>query len=101
MKPLYVATCLVGLTPAPLLAEEPVCIPSAEAEAVLIDWYGERPVSGSVEDGTVIWFAGLGQSWTVLSYEENGMSCTLAQGSNWSPDLKPHVEPHLLVASRN
>ncbi len=66
--------------------EEPVCMPSLEMEAALIDWYGETAVSRE-SDNTYVWASGVGGTWTILTYEPDGTSCALAQGDNWSPQL--------------
>ena len=87
MKPILIAASLATLAFPAIAQEEAVCMPTGEAEAALLDWYGETPVSGNAEDGHMIWAAGIGKSWTLLSYEPGGMSCTLAQGDNWSPQL--------------
>lgn len=72
----------------PLMAQDDlVCMDTAEAEAALIDWYNETPVSGNVEEGYLVWAAGIGKSWTLLSYEADGTSCTLAHGDDWSPNM--------------
>lgn len=99
MKQLFALLLLTVTAPTVLAAQDTPCMPTAEAEASLIDWYGERPVSGSQEEGAVLWTAGYGQSWTLLSYQADGMSCTLAQGDDWVPSLDIPLDPDLLIAS--
>ena len=63
-----------------------VCMQTGVMEAALVDWYNEKPVAEQ-SDGSHIWSSGLGGSWTIVSADHNGISCTLAQGDNWTPDL--------------
>lgn len=85
MKPFFTAAALLIATLPAFAQDEIVCMPTEEAEAALVDWYGETPVSGDVEGGHLLWAAGIGQSWTLLSYEPDGTSCTVAEGDDWSP----------------
>ncbi len=85
MKPFFATAALIATTAAAFAQEEMICMSTSEAEAALIDWYGETPVAGDATEGHMIWAAGIGQSWTLLSYEPDGTSCTLAYGDNWSP----------------
>ncbi len=100
MKPLFAAAALIATTLPAFAQEEAVCLPTEEAEAALVDWYGETPVAGDVADGHLMWAAGIGQSWTLLSYEADGTSCTLAQGENWSPHLHSDALVTMLLADR-
>ena len=59
----------------------------AELEAALVDWHGETPVK-QVEERTYIWAAGIGGTWTLVIHYENGTSCTLDHGENWSGDIQ-------------
>ncbi|WP_300030728.1 hypothetical protein [uncultured Roseobacter sp.] len=67
-------------------AEAPVCMPTAEMEAALVEWHGEQLVAEH-HSGGKIWAAGTGGSWTLISYRKDGLSCTLAHGENWSLDM--------------
>ncbi len=87
MKQLFAAAALIAMSLPAVAQEEALCLPTEEAEAALMDWYGETPVSGDAQQGHLMWAAGIGQSWTLLSYEADGTSCTIAQGENWSPHL--------------
>lgn len=66
--------------------EELVCMPTPELEAALIDWYGETLVSQE-NSFTYVWASGVGGTWTLVTYEPDGTSCTLAHGQNWHPKL--------------
>ncbi|PTX58114.1 hypothetical protein C8N43_2790 [Litoreibacter ponti] len=86
MKPgiVIALTALVFATPA-FAQEETLCMDSYALEASLIDWYGEAPVEGETEENRQLWAAGVGGTWTVVTYEPNGQSCVLAQGDNFMP----------------
>lgn len=85
MKPLIAAATTMMLT-LPLQAqEELLCMPTAELEAGLIDWYNETPVQQIEDRNHIVWASGVGGTWTIVSYEPNDISCTIAQGDNWSP----------------
>ena len=61
-------------------------MPTAEMEAALTEWHGERFMARHSSGGR-IWAAGYGGTWTLISYREDGLSCTLAHGKDWRPDL--------------
>ncbi|MEL6452826.1 MAG: S-adenosyl-L-homocysteine hydrolase [Pseudomonadota bacterium] len=71
-----------------------VCMPAAEMEASLIDWYGETPVDGSDSETTQIWASDQSGTWTLVQYLADGQSCVLAQGSDWGSE----VSEDLLIA---
>ena len=62
-----------------------VCMPAHEMEASLIDWYAEEPVDGAVSESAQIWASEITGTWTLVEYRNGGMSCVLAQGTDWSP----------------
>jgi len=85
IKALVLACSAVLAVPA---AAPPVmpCLPTQDMEAGLIDWHGEYPVS-KTQGGLHIWASGLGGTWTLLDKRPDGISCTLAYGSNWIPGV--------------
>ena len=87
MKPLFAAAFILTSLSMPVHAQDrSVCMSTAEMEAALVDWYGETPAQQN-DDGSIIWASGIGGTWTIVTYEPNGISCTLAQGDDWSPNL--------------
>ncbi|SDW70974.1 hypothetical protein [Litoreibacter albidus] len=86
MKPLFTAAALLLSTLPAVAQDDAVCMPTDEMEAALVDWYDETPAVMD-DDGTIVWASGIGGSWTVVSYNENGTSCALAQGDNWTPNM--------------
>ncbi|SDX45263.1 S-adenosyl-L-homocysteine hydrolase [Litoreibacter albidus] len=87
MNKLFATALILTSMAAPAQAQDSdVCMATSEMEASLLDWYGEKPAQHK-EDGSIVWASGIGGTWTVVSYEPDGMSCTLAQGDNWSPDM--------------
>ncbi|SHF34971.1 hypothetical protein SAMN05444273_105224 [Litoreibacter ascidiaceicola] len=86
MKPLFTAAVLALSTLPALAQDDVVCMATEEMEASLVDWYDETPAV-MAEDGTIVWASGIGGTWTVVSYKDNGTSCALAQGDNWSPNM--------------
>ncbi|TDT73786.1 hypothetical protein BDE40_2562 [Litoreibacter halocynthiae] len=86
MKPLFTAAVLALSTLPAFAQDDVVCMATEEMEASLVDWYDETPAVMD-EDGTIVWASGIGGTWTVVSYNDNGTSCALAQGDNWSPRM--------------
>jgi hypothetical protein len=72
---ILVALCLL---PVPAFADD-VCMPAAELEAALIDWYGEAPRAEGPA-GTVLWVTSDGASWTLVRYEADGTACSIDHG---------------------
>lgn len=82
LKVFWTATVLLfGLTS--LLYAEEICMPAAELEASLIDWYGEKPVAEGPR-GLVVWSSDEGNTWTLVAYKANGTACALEQGRDWN-----------------
>ncbi|MEM1350947.1 MAG: hypothetical protein AAGF27_01310 [Pseudomonadota bacterium] len=72
---------LIGLfltLAAPLSAGE-ICMPAAELEAALIDWYAEQPTMVG-PDGVVLWQSEDGASWTAVKYRDDGIACSIGNG---------------------
>lgn len=93
MKLLFAAATLALSTLPSLAQDDVICMATAEMEASLVDWYDETPAVMD-EDGTIVWSSGIGGTWTVVTYNDNGTSCALAQGDNWSP----HMDADTLLA---
>ena len=72
-----IAACLIATLPGASQAD--VCMPAAELEAALIDWYGEEPVQQGPSD-TVLWSTETGSSWTVVRYFKDGTACSIDSG---------------------
>ena len=88
MKPVFLTlfvAVLVALASTTLARGDRICMNSSELEAALTDWYDEALVS-HVEDGTSMWASVKNGTWTRVSYHEDGTSCVLAQGINWTSD---------------
>jgi len=90
MKPVLYTTAALFAFSLPVFADAPagdaqVCMDSAELEAALIDWYGEAPVPGQAEANRKLWAAGIGGTWTVISYGANGQGCVVGQGDDFTP----------------
>ncbi|MEM8579189.1 MAG: S-adenosyl-L-homocysteine hydrolase [Pseudomonadota bacterium] len=77
MKPTIAA--LAFLLPTAALAQ-PVCQPSAEMEAALIDWYAESP-QGPMDGRTQLWASDAG-TWTLVEYRGDGTACAIASGAD-------------------
>jgi hypothetical protein len=73
----------VALAGPAIAGSDPVCMKTAELEAALVDWHGEKPVR-QIDDSTYLWAAGIGGTWTIISQAEDGTSCTLQHGQNWT-----------------
>ena len=84
MKPAILPFCLI-LSSAGAASADAICMPSAEMEASLIDWYAEAPVDGAVREDAQMWASDATGTWTLVEYRENGLSCVLAQGDGWTP----------------
>lgn len=68
------------LAAVPLTAQaDDVCMPAAELEAALIDWYGEEPADEGPSD-TVLWRSATGSTWTVVRYFQDGTACAIDSG---------------------
>lgn len=80
--------CAVGaISVVPYWAEAgQACIPASEAEAALIDWYGEAPVQDG-PNNTVLWVSSDRSTWTVLKYTRDGFACRVDHGTDWTGDL--------------
>ncbi|MEP5759835.1 MAG: hypothetical protein ABJ327_11140 [Litoreibacter sp.] len=106
MRNIFTSIVVSLLASSPLYAEQEfalddaiVCMQTEEMEAALVDWYDEKPVAEQ-SDGSHIWSSGLGGSWTIVSAAHNGISCTLAQGDNWTPDLNGELLLANLIVER-
>lgn len=87
LSALSILTLLLGGKP--LAAQDaPVCMNAFEMEAALIDWYGESPVEPGA-NGSMIWASRNGETWTEVSYREDGQSCVIAQGTGWVQQTAP------------
>jgi hypothetical protein len=61
-----------------------VCMSAQEMQSSLIDWYGERPVTGPSNDNSRLWVSDATGSWTLVRTLADGNACVTAQGSNWN-----------------
>ena len=77
------AVATIALAGPAMSGSDPICMNTAALEAALVDWHGEKPVR-PIGDGTYLWAAGIGGTWTVVKHAADGTSCTLAHGDNWS-----------------
>lgn len=68
-------------------AAQDVCMSAAEMQSSLIDWYGERPVTGPSEDNTRLWVSDATGSWTLVRTLSDGNACVQAQGGNWNTGI--------------
>lgn len=84
-------TALTAITAAVLMTTsavaQDVCMCASEMQSSLIDWYGEKPVSGPSQDNTRLWVSDATGSWTVVRTLQDGTACVEAQGRNWSAGM--------------
>ena len=84
-------TAFTAITAALLMttsaAAQDVCMSTAEMQSSLIDWYGEKPVSGPSQENTRLWVSDATGSWTLVRTQGDGSACVEAQGYNWSADM--------------
>jgi len=84
MKPFISSLILsVGIATSASAADTAVCMPAAEMEAALIDWYGERPVPENASEKEKLWVSDRTGTWTMVEYRTSGQACVLAQGKDW------------------
>ena len=69
------------------VAAQQVCMSAAEMQSSLIDWYGERPVTGPSQDNTRLWVSDATGSWTMVKTMADGNACVEAQGGNWTAGM--------------
>ena len=79
-----IMTALVMTTP---VAAQDVCMSALEMQSSLIDWYGEKPVSGPSQDNTRLWVSDATGSWTLVRTQSDGIACVEAQGRNWTAGM--------------
>lgn len=79
-------------------AANDVCMSASEMQSSLIDWYGERPVSGPTQDNTRLWVSDATGSWTLVRTLSDGNACVEAQGGNWSAGADPQQMIAAIVA---
>ena len=72
---------LIAAAPSEALSSG-ICMPSAEMEAALIDWYQEQPVE-EVRHDIVLWTSQGGETWTLVGYRSDRVACVLENGVNW------------------
>ncbi|MEP2919673.1 S-adenosyl-L-homocysteine hydrolase [Sulfitobacter sp.] len=63
------------------------CMSHTEMQSSLIDWYGEEPVSGPMEDNLRLWVSDQTGTWTLVRSMADGNACVEAQGRNWSAGM--------------
>lgn len=68
-------------------AAQQVCMSQTEMQSSLIDWYGEEPVSGPMEDNMRLWVSNESGTWTLVRAMADGNACVEAQGRNWSEGM--------------
>ncbi|QUJ76156.1 S-adenosyl-L-homocysteine hydrolase [Sulfitobacter albidus] len=81
-----IATALTVTTLGTAAVAQDVCMPAAEMQSSLIDWYGEAPVAGPSQDNTRLWVSDASGTWTLVRTLADGNACVEATGENWSPD---------------
>ncbi len=64
-----------------------ICTSAAEMQSSLIDWYGERPVTGPSQVNTRLWVSDATGSWTMVRTLADGNACVEAQGGNWTAGM--------------
>ena len=84
MKP-FISTLILfaSLATTAHAAEPTFCMPAAEMEAALVDWYDERPVAENASEREELWVSEQTGTWTMVEYAANGQACVLAQGDDW------------------
>lgn len=96
-------TALTAITAAVLMttsvAAQNVCRSASEMQSSLIDWYGETPVSGPLEDDTRLWVSDATGSWTLVRTTSDGKACVEAQGRNWTAGMDAE-EVHASIQAR-
>lgn len=90
----YILAATLISTPLAAQEEHQQCAPSAQAYEALTSKYGERMlVTGHMENGAAVefWLNPLASSWTVL-VTNDGVSCLLADGKEWTFDAPKQGE---------
>lgn len=79
----------MGLTAAPLLAEEPVCGQRDLIVHQLETKHGEFRQSAGLQDDSIMVevFASSAGTWTILFTRPSGISCFMAVGRAWETGL--------------
>lgn len=70
-------------------AAQDVCMSAQEMQSSLIDWYGERPVTGPSNNNSRLWVSDATGSWTLVRTLADGNACVTAQGSDWNAGNNP------------
>ncbi|PWJ11441.1 hypothetical protein [Jannaschia seohaensis] len=81
-------------TPIAASAQETPCGLREDLVAALLDQFGENFSGGGLKDDKAvyeIWTSEEAGTWTLLLTRPNGISCILASGTDWQPQLARHI----------
>jgi len=75
-------------------AQGRACGPRDQIVATLLDRYGENFSGGGLQNDAAvyeIWTSAEEGTWTILLTRPNGISCVMAAGTDWRPQLERHI----------
>lgn len=91
--PSLIATAML-LVPVAAPAQGSSCGPRDEVVATLLDRYGENFSGGGLQGERAVyevWTSDEVGTWTILLTRPDGISCIMASGTDWLPQLDSHV----------
>lgn len=81
----FVTTVSVLIFAIPAVASaDPVCMPTGELRAALVDWYAEVPVDSDHAAGLQLYASELNDTWTLVEHRTGGVSCSIITGDDYA-----------------
>ncbi|TFL19189.1 hypothetical protein [Jannaschia formosa] len=91
--PTLIAAAML-LTPGLAQAQGLSCAPRERIVEKLLDTYGENFSGGGLQSDSAVyevWTSAEQGTWTILLTRPNGISCVMAAGTDWRPQLERHI----------